>query len=185
MAITVEWGTKVISIPQADLTLVSGSLYELDTQTQFRVPLNALMASEEGIPFDTPLDHNSEYTVAGVTYARKIEVINGYSVTFTPDAQYSVRLAGSNNNLFDVENGILNQNQVSVIGNNSAGLIVVTSGSGLSVAQAAQLKELWQLQGLELGNAMTVTPTQRKVADDAIDQAISGDGDTTTTVTRQ
>ena len=57
--------------------------------------------------------------------------ITRLSITFE-DGQYSVRLAGSNNNFFDVENGILNQNQVQVIPGNAAGLIVHTSGSGVT-----------------------------------------------------
>jgi hypothetical protein len=99
-----------------------GTLYELDTD-QLRLDLKALEANEEGIVFlDTHL-HKSEYTVAGINYARAIEIINGYQIQFTPDSQWSVRLAGSNNNLFDVEAGILVQNQVQVIPTNSAGLI--------------------------------------------------------------
>lgn len=45
------------------------------------------------------------------------------------------------------------------------------------------LKELWQLQGLDAGNPMVVTQTARAVDD--VDLAITGDGETTTTVTRQ
>jgi hypothetical protein len=123
MALTIDHGTLTISVPQADLTLISGSLYELNTETVFRQGVNGLLDDEEGIVLDDAIRHNTEVTVAGTTFARTIEVIGGYSVTFTPDAQYSVRLAGSNNNIFDVESGILNQNQVQVIAQNSAGLI--------------------------------------------------------------
>ena len=125
MAISIDWATKVISVPQGDLTLVSGTLYSMDTETQFRQAVNGLMDDEEGMVFVDPILHNTEVTVAGTTFARTIEIINGYSVTFTPDAQWSVRLEGSNNNIFDVENGILNQNQVQVIPTNSGGLIKV------------------------------------------------------------
>ena len=130
MPISIDWGTKVISVPQSYLTLISGTLYELDTE-QFRLDLKALEDDETGMPFPDTHRHATEVTVAGVTYARTIEIINGYSITFE-DGQYSVRLVGSNNNFFDVENGILNQNQVQIISGNSAGLIVHTSGSGLS-----------------------------------------------------
>ncbi len=183
MAITTDWSTLTFFVPQADLTLITGSLYELDTEVVFRQGINAIMASEEGIVFEDPITHNTTVTIAGLTLARTIEVINSYNVTLTPDSQFTVRLAGSNNNIFDVENGILNQNQVQVISNNSAGLIQITSGSGLSAAQATQLIELWRLQGLDISNAMTVTPTSRD-AGAAISQTISGDASTTTTVTR-
>ena len=130
MAITVNWPTKVISIPQADLTLVTGTLYEADTDA-IRLELKAIEA-DEGMPFEDTHRHNTEVTVAGTTFARIIEIINGYSIQFTPDSQFSVRLAGSNNNFFDVENGILVQNQVQVIAQNSGGLIVTTAGADTS-----------------------------------------------------
>jgi hypothetical protein len=127
VAITVDWPTKVISIPQSDLTLISGALYEADTEA-IRLSLHSLSASEDGLPFQRIFNHNTAVTVAGTTFARTIEIINGYSIEFE-DGQYSVRLVGSNNNLFDVENGILVQNQVQVIPTNSAGLISVNLGS--------------------------------------------------------
>lgn len=121
MAYTVNWLTKVISIPKADLVLISGTLYELDTEV-FRNNLHTIQASEAGIVNDDIFQRNAPYTVAGITYAQSIEIINGYSITFE-DGAYSVRLVGSNNNIFDIESGILNQNQVQVIPNNSAGLV--------------------------------------------------------------
>ena len=144
MAISIDFATGIITIPQADLTLVSGDLYELPTEAKFRTDINALMDDETGIVFDDPILHNTEVTIVGVTYARFIEIINGYSITFE-DLIYSVRLIESNNNLFDVENSILNPSgNVTVIGQNSAGLQTVTSGSGLSAEQATQLLELFQ-----------------------------------------
>lgn len=123
MAMTINWGTKIISVPQSDLTLVSGTLYEMDTESYFRTELMALADDEAGMAYDIPYQHNTEVTVAGTTFARTIEIINGYQVQFTPDSQWSVRLTGSNNNIFDVENGVLVQNQVQVIPNNSGGAI--------------------------------------------------------------
>lgn len=180
MAISIDWGNKIINIPQSYLTNVSGTLYELDTD-QFRLDLKALEDDEAGMPFPDTHRHNTEVTIAGTTYARTIEIINGYSITFE-DGAYSVRLTGSNNNFFDVENGILNQNTVQIIAQNSAGLIVKSIGSGLSTEEATKLDELYQLQGLDSDNPMTVTPTSRQAG--SIDQTISGDGETTTTVQR-
>jgi len=180
MPISIDWGTKVISVPQSYLTNITGTLYELDTD-QFRLDLKALEDDEAGMPFPDTHRHNTEVTIAGVTYARLIEIINGYSITFE-NGSYSVRLAGSNNNFFDVENGILNQNTVQVIAQNSAGLIVKSIGSGLSSEQATQLEELHKIQGLASGSPMTVTPTSRAAG--GISQTISGDGENTSTVTR-
>jgi hypothetical protein len=110
----------------------------LDTE-QFRLDLRGFEDDEEGMPFPDTHNHSTEVTVAGITYARVIEIINGYTIEFE-DGQYSVRLVGSNNNFFDVENGILTQNQVQVIPGNAAGLIVRELGtSGLTPTESAAL----------------------------------------------
>ena len=134
MAISVNWPTGVITVPQADLTFISGTLYELDTDA-FRLALKDLEDDVEGQPWPDTHRHNTEVTVAGTTFARVIEIINGYSITFENGA-YTVRLAGSNNNFFDVENGILNQNGVSIIAGNSAGLIVGAGADPADIADA-------------------------------------------------
>jgi hypothetical protein len=126
MALSIDWATKIITQPQADLTPVTGTLYEMDTEA-FRNELHTIQASEDGMVHDAIFSHNTEVTVVGVTYARFIQLINGYSLVFTPDSAWSVRLANSNNNLFDVENGFLVQNNVQVIAQNSAGLINTTN----------------------------------------------------------
>ncbi len=123
MAISIDFGnTFVIFVPQADLTLVSGSLYELDVNA-FRLELKDLEDDEAGMPFPRTHVHNTEVTVAGTTFARLVEILAPYSVEFE-DGPYSVRLFGANNNIFDIENGILVQNQVQVIPSNSGGLVV-------------------------------------------------------------
>lgn len=132
MALSLDPATKVITIPQADLTLVSGTLYELDTN-QFRLDVGLLLATESYIWLPYAFSHNTEVTVAGTTFARIIEFINGFSIEFE-DGQYTVRLAGSNNNIFDVENGILQQNQVQIIAQNSAGLVTVDTGAADTTA---------------------------------------------------
>ena len=204
MAITPDWATKTFSVPQADLTLISGTLYEMDTETYFRSGINSIMAGEDGIVFEDSIRHSTEVTVAGTTFARAIEVINGYSLTFTPNSQWTVRLAGSNNNLFDVENNILNQNQVQVIAQNSAGLIVTTTGSGLSAAQDTKLteihNELHDIEGTldmsalmklisaalagKLSGAATTTVTIRDVNDtkDRITATVDANGNRTVVV---
>jgi len=136
MALSLDPDTKVITIPKADLTLITGTLYELDTN-QFRLDVGILLASETYVWMDYAFSHNTEVTVAGTTFARIIEFINGYSIEFE-DGSYSVRLAGSNNNIFDVENGILAQNSVQVIAQNSAGLVIAAE-----TARVIQVVEDW------------------------------------------
>ena len=63
MAITIDYGnTNVINVPQADLTLVSGTLYELDTDA-FRLELRNIEDSEQGMPYPRTHSHNTEVTV--------------------------------------------------------------------------------------------------------------------------
>ena len=164
MAVSINWATGVITVPKADLTLVTGTLYSLDTEA-FRQALMDIQDSEEGMWADTMFVHNTEVTVAGTTFARTIEIINGYSVVFEAGV-YSVRLAGSNNNIFDVESGILVQNTVQVIAQNSAGLIVTSAGGTVPSQQ-------------EIRDAMDITSTGGKDAiDDKLDNnfAISAAG---------
>ena len=143
MALTINPATKVITVPQADLTLITGTLYELDTD-QFRLDVLSLLDDENYIWMPNAFIHNTEVTVAGTTFARTIEFINGYSVEFE-DATYSVRLTGSNNNIFDVENGILVQNSVQVISQNSTGL--VKSTASITAQDKADIAdEVWDSQ---------------------------------------
>jgi hypothetical protein len=146
MAITVNWATKNINIPQDYLTLIQGSLYELDTD-KLRLDLKDLEDDEDGIVFPDTHRHNTEVTVAGTTYARTIEIINEYSITFE-NGMYSVKLVGSNNNIFDVENGILNQNYVQVIPGNAAGLIIKSVGSGMSTEEHQWLETVKKQTGI-------------------------------------
>jgi hypothetical protein len=132
MTITIDEATQVITVEQSDLASVSGTLYEMDTNV-YRLAVGALLASERYMWMEPAFNHNGEVTVAGTTFARIIEQTNGYVLEFE-NLTYSVRLAGSNNNLFDVENGILTQKLVQVIAQNSAGLVRVDTGAADTTA---------------------------------------------------
>ncbi len=119
MAITVDWPTKIINIPKNDLVLIQSSpteIRELDMNS-FRLTLKDLEDDTSGMPWLDTHRHIAPVTVGGVTLARVVEIINGYTVTFE-DGQYAVNLKGANTNLGDVTN----VNQVSVRSSNSAGL---------------------------------------------------------------
>jgi hypothetical protein len=138
MTIAINWATKVITVTQADLTLVSAGLYELDVNA-FRLALKDIEDSGDGMAFPDTHRHNTEVTLSGVTYARFFEIINGYTVTFeSTGTPYTVRCVGANHNIADVKN----VNDVSLIIGNSAGLIVVSSGSGLSADQDQRLARI-------------------------------------------
>lgn len=134
MAISIDWATRVIFVPQADLTLISAGLYELDVD-DFRLALKDIEDSEEGIAFPATHQRNAPVTLSGTTYAQTFEIINGYTVEFeSTGTPYTVRCVGANHNLGDVKV----VNDVSLIIGNSAGLIEGGSGgpSAASIAAA-------------------------------------------------
>lgn len=125
MAITIDWGTLVINVPKADTTLIQASpeIRQLDLNA-FRLALKDLEDSEEGMAYPVTHNHNPPVTVGGVTLARVLEIINGYTILFE-DGQYAVNLVGANSNVSDVT--IVNQ--VSVRSANSAGLVQGSGGA--------------------------------------------------------
>lgn len=126
MALSINWATRVISVPQAFLTLVSFGVYELSVEV-FRLALKDIEDSEDGAAFPDTHRRNSPVSLSGVVYAQTFEIINGYTVTFQDTGSpYTVRVTGGNHNLADVKN----VNNVSLLVGNSAGLIVVSSGNG-------------------------------------------------------
>lgn len=174
MAITINWGTRVINVPQADLTFVSGALYELDINV-FRLTLKDLEDGEDGIIFPMTHNHFPPVNVAGTLIARVVELINQYTVTFENGA-YAVNLIGANNNVAEKTN----VNQVSVRSFNSTGLVIVPENA-LTAQQIQWLQELHQIHGLALGSPLSVSATARSAA--AIAQTIV-DNSGTVTVTR-
>lgn len=179
MAITVDWASRVINVPQADLLSLGGGIYELDLDA-FRLTLKALESSVDGMAFPDTHFHNPPVTVAGVTIARVVVLINGYTVTFE-DGQYAVNLKGANSNVADVTN----VNQVSTRSFNTAGLIEVITGSTLTPTEALQLLELYQLAGLDKTDPITKKPSQFRTSSGDIVIDVTGDGENTSTGTRQ
>ncbi len=135
MALSVNWLTKVVTIPQADLTLISGTLYEYDVGTTFRTAIKAIEASEEAMGKVDIHNHVTTVSLSGTIYARFVIIINGYSVTFE-DGQYGVNLIGANHNFADV----LNRNQVSISSQNSAGLVEVKT---TDAAKSEIIDNIW------------------------------------------
>lgn len=135
MAVSINPLTKKILVPVDFLTHVSGLLYELDVN-DLRLALKDLEDDPEGMTILDTHRHNTEVTLAGVTFARTFEVINGYTVEFDDSvvSGYTVRCVGANHNLSDVK--VLNS--VSLIIGNSAGLIV-TDGTGVAPPTPAEI----------------------------------------------
>lgn len=134
MAYTVDWISKVISVPTADLTLVTGTRYSL-TMSDFLAEIRRLeWEFAEGLWALPILDHtNTKVDFAGVDYAPFDDLLNGYTVQFT-GVVTRVDLLGSNNNIVDV----LVVTGVSVVPSNSAGLQIVNTGGGVGTPAEVQ-----------------------------------------------
>jgi DNA uptake protein ComE-like DNA-binding protein len=161
--VSVDWPNKIINISQSDLSLVGSGVYELDVN-QLRLDLKGLEESE-GIPFLDTHRHVTTVTLGGVTLARLVEFVNGYTITFE-DGQYAVNLIGANNNISEVTN----VNRVSIRSSNTAGLIQVSTGSGLSAEQATQLSNLaaaLESAGIFSEDALQNAPASAGSGDDA------------------
>jgi hypothetical protein len=122
VAISIDWSTKVISVPLADLSIVSAGVYELNVET-FRLALKDIEDSEEGMGFPDTHRRNAPVTLSGTSYAQTFEILAPYTVTFE-DGSYRVRVVGGNHNIADR----MNANSVSIEIGNSAGLIEVATG---------------------------------------------------------
>lgn len=128
--ISINWLTKVVYVPKTFMTEISATLYELDVNA-LRLALKGI-EDDEGISYVDTHRHNTVVVLSGVSYARTLEIINGYTVEFE-DGPYVVRCVGANHNLADVK--VLNQ--VSLVIGNAAGLIEVATGAGPSAAAIA------------------------------------------------
>lgn len=143
MAINIAWPTGVITVPRADMNLVQTNPFEvreLDLEA-FREELRAAEDDAAGMPWPKTHNHNTTVTLSGTTYARVIEIINGYTVTFE-DGSYAVNAIGANSNIADV----LNLNAVQLRTQNSAGLIVTAGGGGGSTDLTAIELQLDQIE---------------------------------------
>ena len=91
----------------------------MDTE-QFKVAINDIEDNAPGIVQPQILNHSTSVILDGIEYARVLEIINGYTITFEETGSpYKVFLTGSNNNILTVTN----LGTVQVAPNNSAGLI--------------------------------------------------------------
>jgi len=154
MAISVDIGTKIIYVPQSYLTFVSGVSYTLDTN-QLRLDLRDWEDSEEGMIADITHNHATSITLSGVTYARFLEIINGYQVEFEDTgAHYTVICQGTNHNIADV----MVLNAANLIVGNSAGLVEIAAGT---VAAA----DVWNYVGASAVNKEDDLIKARKAAE--------------------
>ena len=175
MAISINHVTKVISIPKADTAFVETNAatgYEVRSfdEYAFMRELADYLDSEAGVALPNAFSHNTAVTISGVTYARAFLILEPYTITFESGAYQVKLIGGMNNNILDV----LNPNGVSVIPANSAGLQMVSAGSGLSAPQDERLARIEKF----LRNKRITDPvagTQTLFDDDGTTVLVEGD----------
>ena len=124
MNIVMDWGVLNINVPRDEMLLtqtVPSEIRQLDL-TEFRYAMHDKQDDEAGMPYLHMHEHNPPVTVAGVTLAQVVEIVNNYTVTFE-DGLYNVNIVGGNSNVADT----VIKNQVGVNTANSAGLQDSTS----------------------------------------------------------
>jgi len=124
---SVDWETRIITIPKSDLSDIGDNRYELDLEEFHRNIRILEYEFDEGLSQPEILRYNSPVVLSGTTYVGVVEIINDYKVMFE-DGLYFVPFVGANTNLQD--NMILNG--VVPLPNNSAGNTITKTGSGLS-----------------------------------------------------
>ena len=168
MAISVDYSTAspwLITIPQSDLTLESGTKYTL-TVDEFWILLRDFTDNEVNVP--KPKLYSRIPATPSTPSITNIE--DDYELEFE-DGSYSVNIIEGNTNIREVEV----KNTVSVNTNNTTGYSIVETGvSGLTAAESAALtaietfaQELHEFRGLDSSNPA----------------AITGDGVTTSVIT--
>lgn len=155
MTISINWGTKIISIPKEDMTLIQSSpteIWELNLNT-LRLILKDLEDDEAGMPYPKTHNHNPPVTVSGVQLARVVEILEPYTITFQ-NGQYAVNLIGANSNIADRTN----VNNVSVRSSNSAGLIQTREIEYASFNGGVTINEDYGNNGTSYPNGTLLSP---------------------------
>lgn len=136
---SVNFLTKVVTITKADTVLVSSSpdVRSLDVTTLWQTLVD-IQDDVGSMTYPDIVSNIPPFTVAGTTFARVVQIINGYTLTFE-DGPYAVNIVGGNSNAADVNN----KNQVSVNTANSAGFVQAAGDTAVNIATEvmAQLVE--------------------------------------------
>jgi lipoprotein signal peptidase len=151
MTISINQVTKVVTIEQSDMTqtqTVPFIQYELDLD-ELHNTLRTLEANEDNTIYSRTHDHNTVVTISGTVLARVLIFLDPYTYTFEyTGTPYAIKFAGANSNLLDKCN--LNAG-ISFRESNSAGLIQVTSGSGVLPADITAIKNAIYDEQMETG----------------------------------
>jgi hypothetical protein len=174
MAITVDYTVTpfLITIPQSDLTLESGTRYTLTVDT-FWLLLRDFTDNENAMA------HPKLYRRIPATSSTPsiTEIEEAYYQLQFEDGLYSVNITEGNTNIRDVEV----KNQVSVNTNNTAGFIVVDQA-----VQAQMIEEVWKRLDLDTNLPNRHWQDSSRITNNNdIDLISTPNGDGTFTVQRQ
>jgi hypothetical protein len=131
MSYSVDWATKIITVPLADLTLISGSNYSLNAG-DFWIEMRRLEASPgDGLWAEQAVEYVNTQVLSGITYSAIVKLINSYTWN-TDTTNKNIFLIGFNSNLLDV---FIPGSGISVLANNSGGKIDAGGGAGASAQE--------------------------------------------------
>ena len=148
MTYSVDWVSKVITIPETDLTLVSGTRYQLNLESFLYECRRLEWTFLDGLWAPNILEHsNVRFDFSGANYAAFDEIVNGYTVTIGAGPT-RVDLVGSNNNIADV----INNTNIILASANSAGLTNISEVRSMAFNGAVTIDTVSGVSG-------TVYPT--------------------------
>ena len=85
MALSIDYATKIIFIPRADLVELQNTpsfVYQLNMEW-FHREVTDLQDDQAGSPFIDATSNTAPVNVGGVVLARVVQIINGYSVNLS------------------------------------------------------------------------------------------------------
>ena len=141
MAYSVDWVAKIFTIPQGDLTFISGNNYSLSMVDVHEELRRLEWAFADGLWAPNIAKWFETVTLSGIDKTPSLEIINDYTFDFT-GSNYNVILTDYDNNLVDV---YIPSNGISILGNNSVGRQTISTGSGLDSGQDTKLTRIHAL----------------------------------------
>jgi len=123
VAYSVDWVAKIFTIPQSDLTFVSGNNYSLSLVDVHEEIRRLEWSFTDGLWAPRIANWFETVTLSGVSKTPSVEITNGYTFDFT-GSNYNVILTDYDNNLVDV---YIPSNGISILGNNSVGKQTITN----------------------------------------------------------
>lgn len=157
------------------------------TATDLKTAIHDAQDAEVALPFPPIADFFNPVTLTGTTKTfLNIVLRDQWRIE---SSSLSGTLVVGAGNVVNVNNGIdifVPNVLVNMVNNTSAaGVLVTGGGSGLSTAEALQLADIYKRLGLDVTDAITDTTAGIDSASGDIEITRTGDGITTSTLTRQ